>query len=106
VLTGKKEIENYIHPEAIKSVRLEVDINFGDFDDVPNLVAQTIHENSESTIPWNDLSDEKKKKKANRAKKGLNTFVIEAMTHELLDDIDPDADVRSWFAQINDLLER
>jgi len=61
-LTGKLEIENYLHPEAIKSVR-GLEIAFGDFDDVPMLVAKALHEASESTGSWDELSDEDRNKK-------------------------------------------
>ena len=45
-LTAKCEIENYLHPDAIRD-SLGVTVTFGDDDDVPMIVARAIHEASE-----------------------------------------------------------
>ena len=66
-------MENYLHPDAIKAVRDEVDITFGSFDDVPALVAEAVHNASGADIVWQDIDDEKKKgKKISQAKIWLN----------------------------------
>jgi len=104
-VTGKMEIENYLHPSAIKQVRPNVDITFGDFDDVPALVAQAIHENSGSPNRWEDLSDDAKRKKISRAKVWLNSQATLFMTPDLLDEIDTDNDLRGWLRTIGQLLK-
>lgn len=104
-LTGKLEIENYIHPEAIKSVRPEVDISFGDFDDVPALVAEAIHNASDSTTAWSDLDEVKKGKKQSQAKRWLNVESASLMSPELLSDRDPNNELRSWLQEIGRLLD-
>lgn len=102
--TGKGEIENYLHSNAIKAVRPEVDITFGPFDDVPALVASAVHSASESETPWDELEDEKKRKKMSQAKAWLNTEAVSAMTPELLDEADPSGDIRGWLSEIGELL--
>jgi hypothetical protein len=105
VLTSKKETENYIHPSAIQSARPEISITFGDFDDVPFLVAQAVHANSESPYEWEELLSAKKEKKISRAKKWLNSEASSFMTPALLNEIDQDDDVRLWMAKIKEKLD-
>jgi predicted ATPase len=102
--TSKKEMENYIHPAAIKAA-LDVDITFSDFDDVPKLVARKIHELSGSDVPWDNLPDNQKKEKERKAKARLNTLAVECMTPELLSASDPRGDVRSWLARIKEMID-
>lgn len=71
-LTGKAEMENYLHKDAIRVVR-GAEVSFGDFDDVPQLVAQAIHEASESDTPWEEVDPEDRRKKQSKAKLWLNT---------------------------------
>jgi predicted ATPase len=104
VLTQKKEIENYLHPLAIAAARPEVDINFGDFDDVPAMVAQAIHENSDSAVSWEELKDRTRSKKISRAKQWLNTNAVDAMTPDLLNESDPNGDVKGWFKMMSELM--
>jgi len=103
--TTKKEMENYLHPVAIKAVRPEVDFHFGDYDDIPLLAAQAVHEASESQVPWDQVSDKKKEEKMRKAKAWLNTKTVEAMTPEMLDERDPNGDIRSWLAEIGQILQ-
>jgi len=105
LLTEKKEMENYLHPSAISAVRSDISISFGDFDDVSAVVAQTVHENSDSDKPWNELSDKKRGKKVSRAKQWLNSDAVQSMTPQLLDERDPNGDVRGWFSTISQLME-
>lgn len=100
LLTEKKEMENYLHPAAIKTVRPEVDITFGDFDDVPNLVAKAVHEASNSKIGWDELDEEKKRKKMSKSKVWLNHKAVRSMTPEMLNEIDQNDEVRNWLRKI------
>lgn len=100
ICTDKKEMENYIHPSALKAVHSEVDITCSNFDDVPQIVAKKIHENSESTLHWDELKKEKKDEKIANAKRWLNIQAVENMTPELLNEIDPNNEVRGWLNQI------
>jgi len=103
-ITNKMEMENYLHPLAIKAARSELDITFSEFDDVPEIVAKAVHDLSESPKPWEDLNEEKIKKKVSRAKTWLNTSAASAMTSELLNESDPNGDVLSWLHDVAQLL--
>lgn len=85
-ITSKRELENYIHPEAIKRV-MGIDVEFGDFDDVPQLVSTSAGMN-EST-----------------AKKWLNNKVVKEMSYEQLCEIDPQGNIKSWLTQLSRLLD-
>ena len=98
VLTSKREMENYLHPDAIKEV-LGVEISFDGSSDVPELAAKAVHElNSE--ILWGTLTEGKKKKKEGRVKKRLNDDVVAKMTYERLQEMDLENEVISWFEEI------
>jgi len=104
-LTGKLEIENYLHPEAIKSVH-EIEISFDDYDDVPTLAAKALHEASESISSWDELNEEDHRKKESRAKLWLNNEAAAAMTPELLTQSDTSGDVRGWLQQMAQLINQ
>ena len=82
----------------------QVDISFGDYDDVPLLVAKAIHEVSESDKAWDTVSDKKKEEKMRKAKARLNTEVVRNMNPNMLAERDSSGDVLSWFAQIAEFL--
>jgi len=92
-LLAKRELENYLHPDAIRAVRPECTVEFGDYDDVPELVAEAIHEHSESGIEWGDLAREKQAKKISQAKRWLNLDAVNHMTHEMLNQRDVDGEI-------------
>lgn len=104
VLTRKREMENYIHPAAIQQA-LGVTVSFGDFDDVPDLVAEQIYRIGGGADLWNVIDVEKKRKKVSGAKKRLNIEAVAAMTPALLAAIDPQNDVRGWLLEIRRLYE-
>jgi len=89
-LTDKRELENYLHPDAIYEV-LGVRITYGNRDDVPQLVAQAI--NNDSNNKYSPINEK-------RVKKLLNDDVAQRMTYERLQDIDPNGEVISWLKQI------
>jgi len=103
--TSKKEMENYLHSDAIRIAVQGVEISFNDFDDVPLLVAQAVHEASESQKSWDQVSDKKKDEKMRKAKAWLNTKAVEAMTPAMLDERDPNGDIRGWLAEIEQILQ-
>jgi putative ATP-dependent endonuclease of OLD family len=105
-ITGKRELENYIHPDIIKANYPDYEGNGSDFEDVPNLLAKALHVNSGSPVTWEDVEadKEKLKKKESRAKKRLNLEYVSQMTRELLDQNDPNGEVVSWLSQIGNAL--
>lgn len=112
VITGKKEMENYIHFEAINEaylqqtgVALGLTSNFGDFDDVPAQVAELVHAASDSPTVWTDLDDDSRKRKVSRAKKLLNHFAAPLMTTKRINEVDPDGHILQWFQSIKNLIE-
>jgi hypothetical protein len=99
VLTRKRSVENYLHPLALERAG-GVPIEFGDFDPLADLVAKASFEKSQPSMPWELLPRRAWRRLANRAKRWLNTRVVEQMTPELLDAADPDGEVIGWLESI------
>ncbi len=104
MLTGKREMENYIHPDAIFD-SLGVTTIVDNFCDVPDLVAEQLHITNGGQSVWDNLDSDKKKKKISRAKRRLNNEVLKSMTVERLNFIDQNNDVRAWLSEIKRLYE-
>jgi energy-coupling factor transporter ATP-binding protein EcfA2 len=82
-LTSKREAENYLHKDAIKSTfRLDVDLVIDDQTDIPNLLV--------GLTPY----------KESNVKKKLNTRAVANMTYEYLQEVDPTGEVLEWFNAI------
>lgn len=109
LITGKREMENYLHFEAMNeayariSISLGLSGNFGDFDDVPASVAQKVHTIGGSQNLWAELDDNTRKRKISKAKVHLNDAAASLMTKARLDLVDPGGDVINWFAQMKQL---
>ncbi len=103
-LTSKREAENYLHPDAIREV-LGVEVEVSDENDVPEAVARAIHAREEGAVPWEELSDEKQKKKEGRAKQRLNNEVAAAMTVDRLQERDALDEIREWFGAIKKIMQ-
>jgi putative ATP-dependent endonuclease of the OLD family len=101
-LTTKREIENYLHQDAITEA-LGVTITFGAQDDVPTMVAKALHEAHPGTIPWEHVDPETKGKKVSRAKKRLCDDAAAKMTLERLAQSDPNGEIEQWFKKITEL---
>jgi putative ATP-dependent endonuclease of the OLD family len=80
-LTTKRTIENYLHPDAIKSA-LGLTLTFTDDCDVPRLVGAALGCNPST------------------AKKRLNDAAAKSMTIDQLRHVDPAGEVASWFAEV------
>lgn len=103
-LTQKREMENYLHADAIREV-LGIEIEVSDQNDVSQVVAKTIHEQVGGGTPWQQLTDEKRKKKEGRAKERLNKEVAAAMTVERLRERGALDEIREWFRAIRARME-
>lgn len=107
--TEKREIENYIHIEAINraysdfSIDLGLINNYADFDDIPLEVAKLVHGKSGSPKRWEQLDDQDKKEKESKAKRILNSYAVKYMSKHLLDNIDPNGDFLSWIEDMKKL---
>lgn len=83
--TTKLEIENYLHPDAIYE-GLSVRIEFGDTDDVPDLVA--------TQKGWN----------AKTAKRNLAAHAFPRMTAARIRERDPAGEIEGWLRRIGGML--
>lgn len=104
VSTQRREMENYIHPDAITAVWQDVVLTPGDFDDVPELVATAVHAASGSPTSWAQLDDDTRDKKESRAKRRLNAEATAKMTIQQLDQLDPNGEVMGWLTSITEKL--
>lgn len=100
-LTIKREMENYIHPTAI-TAELGVQMAHTDWCDVPALFAEQVHAASGSPNAWAVLADDIKASKEGKAKKRLNTMVLDRMTVAELEQQDGNGEIRSWLEAIRD----
>ncbi len=99
VLTGKRELENYLHPDAIQEV-FGVEVTFEENDSVPEIVARTVHENSDSPTSWDELPGNTRENKISERKRRLNDEVAGKMTIEQLRASDPNEDIANWLREI------
>ncbi|SDD17321.1 Predicted ATP-dependent endonuclease of the OLD family, contains P-loop ATPase and TOPRIM domains [Cupriavidus sp. YR651] len=106
VITGKRELENYLHADAISDGMNGIAITFTDACDVPLIVAKAVHESSGSLKPWeNVLADPKElSDKISRAKKRLNRDAAAKMTPLRLAHSDALGEVSSWLRSIHAML--
>jgi ABC-type cobalamin/Fe3+-siderophores transport system ATPase subunit len=81
VLTQKREIENYVHPDAIQAA-FGVTVTFTDQDDVPSIVG--------AEKQWN----------ASTAKKKIAEYAFPKMTSGLIKALDPAGEVEGWLRRI------
>jgi AAA15 family ATPase/GTPase len=104
--TSRKELENYIHPDAIKSAYPKCVASGSEFEDVPSHFAQAVHEASNSGQTWAEIiSDpEKLSKKVANAKRRLCAEFVAKMTPELLTKIDAKNEIRTWLKAIGKAL--
>jgi putative ATP-dependent endonuclease of the OLD family len=105
VHTSKRELENYLHVDAIRAVFPGYTGQAGDFEDIPTQYARDVHEASIPGTPWDELTNEVRKSKRSRAKKCLNNSVVAGMTPELLTAVDPHGEVRGWLSEIRQMLD-
>lgn len=92
-LTKKREIENYLHPEAIKK-SFEINIDIVDQEDIPKLFATA----------YFDSPKYNEKIRPATAKKKLAEKAFPQMTAEMIKERDPDGEVESWFRKIAEIV--
>ena len=102
VLTNKRSVENYLHPQALLAAGGPA-IDISDFDAVPERVARQRFAASEPDITWERLSRRARKRCCYHVKRWLNTHVVERMKPELLAARDPDGEVVFWLESIREL---
>jgi putative ATP-dependent endonuclease of OLD family len=98
-LTSKREMENYLHRDAIADA-MQVEVEFTDNCDVPALVAQAILLASPSPNDWSEIDKKTQAEKCRKAKLRLNANAAALMTRAMLSERDPEGEVRKWFEEI------
>jgi putative ATP-dependent endonuclease of OLD family len=98
--TDKRELENYLHPDTIRSIDPSFSSAIANFDDVPLILAEHLHKADPISSDWVSLIDEKKKEKAKKAKGRLNKECVVKMTPEMLNQTDPNNEIRGWLREI------
>lgn len=99
-VTGRRELENYLHPSLLTGTAPGYAGTGADFDDVPALFAEALHAAAPGVQPWATLAPEKKKDKSSAAKKRLNAEVARQMTPALLTQSDPTNEIRQWLRAV------
>ncbi len=100
--TSKRELENYIHPDAIRPSVPRYTGTGADFEDVPALVARALHEADGGGAAWTEVEADSEKlgKKVSRAKQRLNSEFVGKMTPALLRQADRTDDIRGWLRAV------
>jgi len=104
-LTQKRALENYLHPRAVQEVS-SLDLVFDDHDDVADLVARLCFERQDHEVAWKELPSRARKRFRETAKRWLNRQAVNRMTPALLDERDPQGEVREWLQAISRLAGR
>jgi putative ATP-dependent endonuclease of the OLD family len=100
-LTAKRELENYIHEEAIRA-EYGFAVVVDDWCDVPDMVAEHVHTAGGGRRAWTLLDLEIKRKKQSRAKRRLNAGATAHMTLLQLQEKDPGGEILRWLHAIRD----
>lgn len=101
VSTNKRAAENYIHYQAINLALADAGIELtlraatGDFDDIPAMLVEQVNAVVPQHNKWNE----------SRAKDFLCNAAISKMNSDMLAEIDPNGEVRSWFGNIAQMLQ-
>lgn len=106
VITAKRELENYLHADAIAEGMPGIAVTFTDTCDVPLIVAKSVHEASIGAKPWTEVLADAKDlgDKVNRAKKRLNRDAAAKMTSAKLAQSDGNGEVLGWLKKIHSML--
>jgi hypothetical protein len=113
--TSVREMENFLHPEAINECYLDNNISislpsFSVTDDVPLITAKIVYE-TQTGNDWNFIdadpvkNAEKQKKKISHAKHQLNNLAVAKMTEERLRSTNGFDEIKSWLQQIQQFID-
>ena len=107
VMTTKRELENYLHVDAIAEGLNGIAVNFTGTCDVPLIVAQSVHETAVGSKPWAEVLADRKElgNKVNQVKKRLNRDAAGRMTLARLADSDDAGELSSWLMRIHAMLD-
>lgn len=102
-MTGKRALENYLHPAAILEAR-GLRLQFTAWDDVAELAARADFSRLPGQDSWHALSRRARRRLRDRAKRWLNTTAVARMTPARLAHSDPRGEVLAWLQAMNELL--
>jgi len=102
VATNKREMENYLHSDAIMAT-LGIEIEVTDENDVSTAVTEKIKDLPQGTVRCLSEQCNAKGSRVNKrlVKYHLNHCCIQNMTLEMLDERDPDGEVKGWLQHIS-----
>jgi putative ATP-dependent endonuclease of OLD family len=103
-VTSKRNLENYLSPVAIQEAR-GVFVHFSDTDNVADLVAREVYEQSPEGPIWELLPGRARKRYRERVKHWLNTAAAERMSAERLRESDRQGDITRWLRTVVSLAE-
>lgn len=101
-LTGKRCLENYLHPQAIAAAG-GIELAFGDDDPVSMLLARRRFEHAWPFGSWDGLTRRAQRRLAASAKRWLNRVAVGHMTAELLAERDPAGELLGWLRTMGNL---
>lgn len=106
--TKCREMENYITPAVLNELEscnivISNSEQWESFD-VLEAYAKYKHYISEAEKTWEELSDDKKKKKISSAKNAINTELVEMITKEKLCQYELFEEVEGWFKAIKEFV--
>lgn len=100
--TNKREIENYVHRDAVNSalaasgIVAAVDLPVGDFDDFPVLLKERVNAVAPQSGRWNE----------NGAKDFLCRVAAARMTRAMLEELDPADEVLGWLNKMGEMIRQ
>jgi hypothetical protein len=103
IVTGKRSLENYLHPAAIQEAS-GLCLQFADTEDVAEMAACAAFRRRLPKIAWESLTPRARRRLRNQAKGWLNTVAVDRMTTLRLAERDPAGEVREWLRTIASLV--
>jgi predicted ATP-dependent endonuclease of OLD family len=105
--TKKRELENYIHPDIIKSAYdFEVTINESwDTTDISELISINNLNKSESSETWDKLEPEDQKERKRKIKNKLNSYCSNSLTKQHLEELNAYDEISSWFEKMSEFIQ-
>lgn len=106
VITTKRELENYLHPDAISEGLAGIAVTITDTNDVPLSAAERVHRASSSQKPWADVVLDRKdlRDRINSVKRRLNREAATMMNPARLNQRDPQGEIVGWLTRIHTML--
>src|SRR5262249_42889520 len=101
-VTWKRSLENYLHPEVVRTADGQ-SVSFDDESDVPERLA-ICNGVVSSDRPWHLLTARDRRRLIGEARRWLCNTAVHAMTLDLLQERDPFCEVLDWFMKINEML--